>query len=400
MRFALIMTRQNISLLGSTGSIGCSTLDVIAHSGGTMQLCALAGHCNVKRLIEQAHQFRPKYVAVTNPQTASEVDKSLFPDCTILLKGPESLIQLAQLPEAQTVVCAVVGRAGLESTMAALQASKRVALANKESLVIGGELVIEASKKYNAPLLPIDSEHGAVFQSLRAGNHSEIKRVVLTASGGPFREYSEEQLQSVTLDQALAHPTWKMGKKITIDSATLMNKALEIVEARWLFNLTAEQIAVVIHPQSYVHSMVEFVDGSVIAQISPPDMRLPIQYALTCPERTPGPARQMDWSVCHKLDFFPPDLTQKRFKGLSLALKVVKYGGSSACVMNAANEIAVQYFIEGKIPFLEIVSTCCKAVDAHLQSGFIPHPTLEELIQIDNQTRQWTQRELDAHVNA
>lgn len=390
------MTKQIISLLGSTGSIGCSTLDVISHSGGAMQVCALAGHRNVKLLIEQAQQFKPKYVAVTDVQTAGEIDSSLFPAGTTLLKGPDSLIKLAQLPEAHTVVCAVVGRAGLESTIAALQASKRVALANKESLVIGGELVIEASKKYNAPILPIDSEHGAIFQSLRAGKHSEIKRIILTASGGPFREYTPQQLQSVTVEQALSHPTWKMGKKITIDSATLMNKALEIVEARWLFDLTAEQIAVVIHPQSYIHSLVEFIDGSVIGQISPPDMRLPIQYALTCPDRTPGSARQMDWSVCHNLEFFPPDMTQKRYMGLSLALKVVKYGGSSACVMNAANEIAVQYFIDSKIPFLEIAPTCCRAVEAHLQSGFIPHPTLDELIQIDNQTRQWTQQQLDA----
>lgn len=385
---------MNIALLGSTGSIGQNTLDVVAHSGGKMRIGALAGHSNVALLAQQAQEFQPEFVAITDSAAAAQADKSLFPAKTKIFTGPEALTQLAQLPQIDAVVCAVVGRAGLESTIAALKASKKVALANKESLVIGGELVMQASKDFNAPIRPIDSEHGAVFQSIQLGKKEEVQRIILTASGGPFREYTQEQLKSVTLEQALAHPTWKMGKKITIDSATLMNKALEIIEARWLFDLKPEQISVVIHPQSYVHSMVEYIDGSVIAQISPPDMRLPIQYALTYPDRAASPTRKMDWSICHKMDFFPPDLTQERFMALSLALDVVKWGGSSACVMNAANEIAVQYFINGRIPFCQIVPLCKKAVEVHMEAGFLPHPGLEELVEQDILARNWTEAEI------
>ncbi len=385
---------MNIVVLGSTGSIGRNTLEVAAASEGRLTVVGLAGHSNWRLLAEQARQFRPLYAAVTSSAAAAEVDRSCFPAETRLLFGSDALTTLAQAPEAQQIVSAVVGEAGLESTVRALEAGKQVALANKESLVVGGELVMRLAREKNLPLLPIDSEHGAIFQSILAGKKEEIARIILTASGGPFREYSDAQLENVTLDQALAHPTWSMGRKITIDSATLMNKALEMIEARWLFDLKPEQIQVAIHPQSYVHSMVEYIDGSVIAQISPPDMRLPIQYALTYPHRKIGICRKMDWTQAHKWEFFPPDLSKPRFQALRLAYDVIKWGGSLACAMNAANEIAVQGFIEGRLPFGKIVPICCQAVEKHKENGFIQNPTLEQLFQVDRRMRLWAQEQL------
>ena len=299
------------------------------------------------------------------------------------LLGPDAGTEVARRDDVETVVSAVVGSAGLRGTWAALDAGKRVALANKESLVLGGELVRELISRRGAQLLPVDSEHSALFQALQCGRGSEVRRVVLTASGGPFRDYSEEELQDVTIEDALNHPTWSMGRKITIDSATMMNKALEIIEARWLFDLRHDQISVVIHPQSIVHSMVEYVDGSVIAQMSPPDMRLPIQVALTWPERVEGISTPFDWSKSHCLTFDPPDL--RRFDAINLGLEVARLGGSAGAVLNGANEAAVAAFLDKKLEFQEIVPACRAVLEEH---DFDPHPSLETLYEYDRWARE------------
>ena len=287
---------KNIAVLGSTGSIGRSTLEVIAASGGSMRAVVLSAHRSTALLKQQAIALRPQRIVVTDCQAAAAADWSDLPRGVELLVGDEALLAAASDGSIDIVVSAIVGSAGLRSTWAALEAGKTVALANKESLVVGGPLVTRLAARRGARLIPVDSEHSALFQALQAGRREEVRRVVLTASGGPFRHWSLEELARVSVAEALAHPTWNMGPKVTIDSATLMNKALEIVEARWLFDLTAEQIGVVIHPQSIVHSLVEFIDGSVIAQLSPPDMKLPIHYALCWPKRCESVAAKLDWA--------------------------------------------------------------------------------------------------------
>ncbi len=292
-----------IAVLGSTGSIGRSTLEVVEDSAAALKVLALTAHGNTGLLLQQAQTLKPRWIAVTDPHAAARQDWSRLPVGVELLIGPESLAQVVAHEEIDIVVSAIVGSAGLQGTWAALASGKTVALANKESLVVGGPLITQLAKQKNARLLPVDSEHSAVFQALQAGRSDEVRRVILTASGGPFRNYSPDQLARVSVADALDHPTWAMGPKITIDSATLMNKALEIIEARWLFDLAPEQISVIIHPQSIVHSMVEYKDGSIIAQMSMPDMKLPIQYALTWPERREGVAAKMDWDPCHGVVF-------------------------------------------------------------------------------------------------
>jgi len=292
---------------------------------------------------------------------------------------------LAADPGVDIVVSAIVGSAGLRSTWAALETGKTIALANKESLVVGGPLVTKLARRNGAKIIPVDSEHSAVFQALQAGRHEEVRRVVLTASGGPFRTFTPEQLAKVTVADALAHPTWAMGPKITVDSATLMNKALEIIEARWLFDLSADQISVVIHPQSIVHSMVEYRDGSVIAQLSPPDMKLPIQYALTWPRRCEGTAAKLDWSRSMELRFEPPDF--ERFGALKLGLEVAAAGGTAGAVLNGANEAAVAMFLDGKLSFREIVPVCRNILHNH---NFDPNPSLEQVLEVD----RWARREV------
>lgn len=373
----------NVAVLGSTGSIGTSTLEVIAGSGGTLRVVALAARANTQTLERQAREFRPCWVVVTDAEAATAQDWSGLPSGTELLVGPEAVARVASAAEVDVVVSAIVGRAGLEGTWAALAAGKRVALANKESLVVGGPLVTQLAREHGATLLPVDSEHSAVFQALQAGRRDEVRRVILTASGGPFRGYSAEQLARVTVADALAHPTWQMGPKITVDSATMMNKALEIIEARWLFDLAAEQIAAVIHPQSIVHSLVEYIDGSIIAQMSPPDMKLPIQYALTWPERRVSVAEKLDWSQAMRLEFEPPDL--ERFGALRLGLAVARVGGTAGAVLSAANEAAVGAFLAGELGFTEIVPACETVLNHH---NFDPNPTLEQLLLLDRWARE------------
>jgi len=377
----------NVAVLGSTGSIGRNTLEVITSSCGGLCARALCAHRNTQALLEQAQVHRPRWLVATDPEMASRQDWSGLPPGVELLCGADGVGRVVADPEVQIVVSAIVGSAGLQGTWAALEAGKTVALANKESLVMGGPLVTRLAHQRNARILPVDSEHSAIFQALQAGRREEVQRVVLTASGGPFRTYSDEQLAAVTVADALDHPTWDMGRKVTIDSATLMNKALEIIEARWLFELEPDQIAVVIHPQSIVHSLVEFVDGSVIAQMSVPDMKLPIQYALTWPHRQPGSAEKIDWTQAMRLDFEPPDFD--RFPALRLGLEAARAGGTSGAVLNAANETAVAAFLAGELSFRQIVPLAQSVVANH---DFDPDPTLEQLLTADGWARQEASR--------
>jgi 1-deoxy-D-xylulose-5-phosphate reductoisomerase len=378
---------RRILILGSTGSIGRNAVEVAAAFPGVLRVVGLAANRDVPRLIEQAWLLRPRWVVIADREAATSCRPSELPPGVELLVGSEAIVELAAHPEVDTILAAILGRAGLESTWAAVSAGKTVALANKETLVVAGPLVMERARQTNALIIPVDSEHSAVFQAIQAGGRPYLRRVILTASGGPFRNYSPEQLAHVTVQEALSHPTWQMGKKITIDSATLMNKALEIIEARWLFDLQPQQIEVVIHPQSVVHALIEFVDGSVLAQLSPPDMRLPIQLALTWPERHPGPAKRLDWSQVLRLEFEPPDFD--RFPALQLGMEVARVGGSAGAVLNAANEVAVDAFLRGQIKFCEIVPLCRRALEEH---PFEPHPTLEKLLELDIWARQEVSR--------
>jgi len=375
--------QKNVAVLGSTGSIGRNALEVIAASEGRLRPVVLSAFANVDLLIQQARQFRPALVVAADRAAAAGADwAELPPECKLMV-GAEALVEAVCGPEVDVVLTAIVGSAGLRSTWAAIECGKTIALANKETLVMGGGLVTALAAERRAAIVPVDSEHSAVFQALQCGRRAEVRRVVLTASGGPFRTFTREQLESVTVDDALAHPTWRMGRKITIDSATMMNKALEIIEARWLFDLSADEIGVVVHPQSVVHSLVEYVDGSVIAQLSPPDMKLPIQYALTYPERLPGPATKLDWTEAFRLDFFPPDFD--RFPALQLGLDAARSGGTAGAVLNAANEAAVAQFLAGEIRFVDIVPACRSVLEHH---EFEPRPTLDRLIECDRRARQ------------
>jgi 1-deoxy-D-xylulose-5-phosphate reductoisomerase len=383
----MTVNSANVAVLGSTGSIGRNTLEVIAASPGTLHSVALSAHTNLDLLLRQARQFRPRWIVAADPLSAATHDWSDLPSDVELLIGPDALETIARRKEIDIVVSAIVGSAGLRSTWAAVEAGKTVALANKETMVVAGPLVTQLAHQTSARIVPVDSEHSAVFQALQAGRRDEVKRIILTASGGPFRNHTAAQLAEVTIADALRHPTWTMGPKITIDSATMMNKALEIIEARWLFDLRPDQIDVVVHPQSIVHSLVEFVDGSVIAQLGSPDMKLPIQYALTYPRRAACPATPLDFSERMRLDFEPPD--PERFPALALGLEVARAGGTAGAVLNAANEAAVAEFRAGKLHFTEIVPRCRAVLEQH---PFDPHPSLEQLFELDRWARQEVMR--------
>jgi 1-deoxy-D-xylulose-5-phosphate reductoisomerase len=372
-----------VVILGSTGSIGRSSLSVIEHDRRKrLRAWGLSGHRSGAFLVEQARTFRPRFVTVTDRASGDLVRDGLEHLDVEVLEGIDGIIRMVQDPATDRVLSAIVGAAGLEGTWAALEAGKTVALANKETLVVAGPLVLELARSRKASLLPVDSEHSAIFQALHAGRRQDVLRVILTSSGGPFRGRTRRDLQNVTPDEALRHPTWQMGPKITIDSATLMNKALEIIEARWLFDLAPDQIEVVIHPESIVHSMVEFVDGSVMAQLSPPDMRLPIQYALTYPERIACPGNRFDLTAPTALRFEPPD--RESFPCLDLGFEVMRKGGTAGAALNAANEAAVSRFLVGEIGFLDIPRACRAALDHHT---FDPHPTLDQLWKVDARAR-------------
>jgi 1-deoxy-D-xylulose-5-phosphate reductoisomerase len=381
--------RRRVVVLGSTGSIGTSCLDVVAHLADRLEPVGLSAHRSGEALVEQAQRWRPRWVALGDRDAARRLDAGRLPAGTRLLAGEDGIATMAAHPDVDVVVSAIVGAAGLAGTWAALEAGKMVALANKETLVVAGPLVMELAARKGSRLLPVDSEHSAIFQALHSGRHGEVERVVLTASGGPFRGRKAADLAHVTVEQALRHPTWNMGPKITIDSATLMNKALEIIEARWLFNLPPERIDVVIHPESMIHSFVEFADGSVVAQLSPPDMRLPIQYALTYPERLPGPARKLNWRELGAWHFEQAD--RDTFPCLELGYEVARRGGTCGAVLNGANEAAVGRFLAGELRFLDIPRAVRAVLDHHQYSA---RPTLAELANLDRWARQevirWT----------
>jgi 1-deoxy-D-xylulose-5-phosphate reductoisomerase len=378
------MPTRKLTVLGSTGSIGTNTLDVVRQNPQRFRIFALAAGRNVDLLAEQIQQFKPSVVVL---QHAADVNRlrSLLPPSGIpeLLSGPEALLQIAVASEIDTVMSSIVGVAGLPATYAAICAGKRVGLANKEVLVSGGKLVMDAVRRTGAEVIPVDSEHNGAHQCLRAGLRGEATKLILTASGGPFRTTSKEALNWVTPADALKHPTWKMGNRITIDSATLMNKGFEVIEACWLFDFSPDDVEVVVHPQSTVHAMVEYNDGSVIAQVSATDMRMPIQYALTWPERAQAPVAKIDWSEARQWEFYPPD--HEKFPLLGLAYEAQSNGGSATCVLNAADEIAVEAFLQGRIGFPAIA----RVVEETLQRMPDREPSsVEAILSIDGEARQ------------
>lgn len=375
--------RRRVVVLGSTGSIGTNCLEVISALGDRLTAWGLSAHTSWETLLKQAQQHQPRWLAVTDPEAGRFLQDQHLPNGTQLLVGDEGIGSMVTDPAVDVVVTAIVGAAGLTGTWLALEAGKRVAVANKETLVMAGPLVMELAARKKAEILPVDSEHSAIFQAMQSGRRGEVRRVVLTASGGPFRGRKRADLAEVTVDEALNHPTWRMGPKITIDSATLMNKALEIIEARWLFGLEPEQIEVIIHPESVIHSFVEFNDGSVLAQLSPPDMRLPIQYALTYPERVAGPARRVRWEELSTWHFEQPDL--ETFSSLQLGYEVARRGGTCGAVLNAANETAVSRFLAGELRFLDIPRVCRDVLANHHYSA---RPSLAELTASDRWARQ------------
>jgi 1-deoxy-D-xylulose-5-phosphate reductoisomerase len=378
-----------VTILGSTGSIGVNTLDVIRQHNGQFEVYGLVAGKNLDILCSQIREFRPAVVVVADASTLESLRKRLLEegvgrqDWPELAAGPEAGVAAATATEVNFVMSAIVGVAGLEATYAAIRAKKRVGLANKEVLVASGRLVMEAISETGAELIPVDSEHNGAHQCFRAGRRSEVTRLILTASGGPFRETPTEALWNVTPEQALNHPTWKMGRRITVDSATLMNKGFEVIEACWLFNLDPSQVDVVVHPQSSLHAMVEYNDGSVIAQVSATDMRMPIQYAMTYPERQRAPVPKLDWTQPRTWHFSAPDLG--KFRLLKLAYEAQAQGGSATCTLNAADEVGVQGFLDGRIPFPAIAETVEETLARQPSRDA---RTIEDVISIDLASRE------------
>jgi 1-deoxy-D-xylulose-5-phosphate reductoisomerase len=377
-----VSASRNIAILGSTGSIGRSALDVIERLPGRFRVTYLTAHRNIDLLRKQINQFRPRGVVVREEGAAALLRESMD-GTTEILAGDEALLDIVSRDDVDIVLSSLVGFAGLKPTLRAVEAGKDVALANKETLVVGGALVMAKVHETGVRLLPVDSEHSAIFQCLQGEEIRNVDRLILTASGGPFLSLGTDQFDSITVAQALNHPTWRMGNKITIDSATLMNKGLEVIEACWLFGIPPDRIDVVIHPQSIIHSMVEFADGSVKAQMGMPDMRMPIQYALTYPERPPAPSPRLDFSSLREMTFLLPDTG--KFQCLALAFRALMMGGTAPAVLNAANEVAVQMFLDGDLPFAGIPGIIRRALDAHTPAQAF---TLQDLERIDAATRR------------
>lgn len=376
--------RKRVLILGSTGSIGRSALSVISSLPGEFELVGLAAGRQSKTLAGQVREHAVPQVAIDCERAEADLAQNL-PAGTRLHRGPDALIELVRASEPELVLSAIVGAAGLPATLEAVRLGVDVALANKEALVVAGAILMPLARRTGSRLIPVDSEHSAIFQALHAGRREDVRKIYLTASGGPFREWPVDRIEHATLDEALQHPTWSMGPKVTIDSATMMNKSLEVIEARWLFDLEPEQIEVLIHPESIVHSMVEFADGSVIAQLGTPDMRTPIQYAMTWPRRLPCRAAPLNWREIRQLNFEAPDPV--RFPALALGFETAQRGGSCGAVFNAANEAAVEAFRRGEIRFGEISRLIARAVADH---ETIPTPTLEQLLECD----AWARREV------
>ena len=384
---------KRIAILGSTGSIGRQCLSVVESLAGRFEVVALAAGSNIPLVTEQIVRHGPKLVSVATEKSARELCAVLarqgIDDQIDILFGAEGIECVATHPEAETVLSAAVGVVGLPATYKAIKQGKNIALANKEVLVVAGEVVMAAVASHGVSLLPVDSEHNAIHQCLRAGEHSEVKRLVLTASGGPFRRTPASRLASVSPEQALAHPNWKMGLRITIDSATLMNKGFEVIEARWLFDIDLDKIEVVIHPQSTVHSMVEFVDGSILAQLGPTDMRMPIQYALTYPERVASNGCSLDWSTLRELEF--EDVPARKFPCLALAKQALRQGGLLPCALNAADEVAVAAFLAGRLPFLGIAAVIERVLERMPRA---PFRSIEDVLLADREARRLAREEL------
>lgn len=372
---------KNIVILGSTGSIGTRTIDVL--DSIEAQVCAISVNTNIQRAEQQARALHPSLVAVYNEEKAKELKTKLADTDIRVVSGMDGLIEAATLPEADVVVTAVVGMVGLLPTMAAIEAGKAIALANKETLVCAGQIVMRAAREKGVPILPVDSEHSAIFQCLQGAAGNRINRILLTASGGPFFGMSREQMRHVTKEQALHHPNWSMGAKITIDSASMMNKGLELIEAMWLYDVEPDDIDIVVHRESIVHSAVEFEDGSVIAQMGNPDMRLPIQYALTYPERVPCKVPPLDLPRRHNLTFFAPD--EEAFPTLGLARRAAAARGNLGAIMNGANEAAVELFLHDKIPFYRIPELVQAAMD---NVEYLPEITIEDVLASDRAARE------------
>ena len=374
---------KKIGILGSTGSIGTQTLDVVRGNGDIEVLGISAGR-NIKKLEEQAREFSPKLVAVWDQAAAEELRIKLKDTEIRVVSGMEGLLELAAMEETEILVTAIVGMLGIRPTIEAIRAGKDIALANKETLVTAGHLIMPMAEKYGVKILPVDSEHSAVFQALNGESSKELHKLLITASGGPFREKKRHELEKVTLADTLKHPNWVMGRKITVDSATLVNKGLEVMEARWLFDVDLDQIQVVVQPQSVIHSMVEFVDGGIMAQLGTPDMRLPIQYALYYPHRRYLDGERLDFAKLGQITFEEPDM--ETFLGLPMAIRAAREGGSMPTVFNAANELAVKKFLHEEIRFLDIYDIIGQSMERHKK---LDSPDLEEILAVENETYQW-----------
>lgn len=375
--------RKQIAILGSTGSIGTQALQVIEEHPDLYEVYALTANNQVDMLIGQARRFQPEAVVITNEDKYQQLKEALADLPIKVYAGKAALAQIVESAPIDIVLTAIVGYAGLEPTMNAIRAGKAIALANKETLVVAGELVNKLAQQYRTPILPVDSEHSAVFQCLAGEMNNRIEKVILTASGGPFRTFTHEQLKTVTKQQALKHPNWAMGAKITIDSASMMNKGFEVIEAKWLFGVRPDQIEVVVHPQSVIHSMLQFEDGSIKAQLGMPDMRLPIQYAFSYPDRIHSSFERLDFAKCTSLTFEQPDT--KRFRNLALAYEAMHQGGNMPCIVNAANEVVVAAFLREEIGFLEMSDVIERTMQ---RTAFIQTPTYEDYVATDAEARR------------
>jgi len=378
---------RKIAILGSTGSIGTQTLEVVRNNPDRFEVYAISANRSVKKLIEQAREFKPEMVCIADEQYYEELKEALQDLPCKVWAGAKAIEEMVTMPSIDVVVAAMVGYAGLKPTMEAIKAGKTIALANKETMVVAGEIICELAQQYHTPILPVDSEHSAIFQSLVGEGDNPVEKILLTASGGPFRTYTLEQMREVTAAQALKHPNWEMGAKITIDSASMMNKGFEVIEAKWLFGVNYDQIEVLVHPESIVHSAVQFADGAIKAQLGAPDMRLPIQYALTYPDRVESAFPRADLFALQSLHFEKPDL--ERFPNLRLAYEAIERGGNMPCVLNAANEVVNLAFRDGRCGFLEMSD---RIADTMHKATFIEKPTYEDYVESDKQARQLTQQ--------
>jgi 1-deoxy-D-xylulose-5-phosphate reductoisomerase len=383
--------QKRIAILGSTGSIGTQTLEVIEKNPGHFLLEVLTANKNTEQLIRQARNFLPNHVVIADEKSYPAVRDALADTTVKVYGGSDALEQVVRMESIDMVLCALVGYSGLRPTLSAIEAGKDIALANKETLVVAGDLVIRKALEKGVSIIPVDSEHSAIFQCLAGEEFNPVEKIILTASGGPFLGTSPEDLAKVTREEALRHPNWCMGDKITIDSATLMNKGLEVIEAHWLFGLGPDAIDVVVHPQSIIHSMVEFVDGSVKAQLGIPDMKLPIQYALTYPDRPRSLFQRLDFAALRHMTFFPPDM--EKFRCLALAFRALRSGGTAPAVLNAANEVAVYEFLNGRLPFGAIPDVIEAALASH---HAVQHPQLSDILRADADTRDFVAKQLNA----